>query len=481
MADGSLSAEANYHYHWVGDMYTSWLTLMQDVQDDHAAGCKTVSGAQGDNNLDANGMPNCSGAVGIITPGVSPLNTLQSLPGEAGWSIAYPLLFSLQHRYMADANLARKMFPGVRRYVRYLDWVARNSTVSGLVSFVQFGDWLSPRPSKTVDEMSSAFNHAQAIRIVRDTAIALDEDDHAATQRYRTAYEDAQRGFHAAYFRNGTYGNGEQAALVYALYLNSPPTKALSDAVLTQLLDSIQSEPACRPCLATGILSTKWLMETLSLYGRTDVALSLALKTENPSWGHMVRMNATTITEAWTSVDEVPPLKTSRSHPALASVGAWFFRWVAGLRLADNTPGLAPPGTYGRGYARTLFAPGCVTNARVPHARAQITSVHGQISSRWAWHSENRSLLLELTLPANTVGEIRLPAVIEPRVASVAVADGGANVSRLVWHHGEYVPGVAGVRGASAVSPGYADGGGDGSSEIVSISVSAGSHRFVAL
>ena len=106
--------------------------------------------------------------------------------------------------------------------------------------------------------------------------------------------------------------------------------------------------------------------------------------------------------------------------------------------------------------------------------------MHGKIISHWAWHSVNHSLLLELTLPANTLAEIHLPAVIEPRVASVFVADGTANVSRLVWHHGEYVPGVVGVRGAQTVAPGYADGGGDGRTEIISISVSAGAHRFVA-
>ena len=32
MADGSLSAEANYQYHAPAELYTSWLTLMQDVQ-----------------------------------------------------------------------------------------------------------------------------------------------------------------------------------------------------------------------------------------------------------------------------------------------------------------------------------------------------------------------------------------------------------------------------------------------------------------
>ena len=476
MADGSLSAEANYYYHAPSEMYRSWLTLMQDVQDDPNAGCKAVQGPQGDSNLGGDGKPNCSGSVGIITPGISPLSSLQSLPGEASWSIAYPLVFSLQHRYMADASLARSMFPGIRKYVGFMDWVARNSTVSGLTSFVQFGDWLSPRPSKIVDEMSSAFNHAQAIRIARDTATAL---GHPSAEAYSAAYSRAQLGFHAAYYKNGTYGNGEQAALVYALYLGSAPAH-ISAAVLEQLIHSIQADPRCRPCLATGILSTKWIMETLSLHGRTDVALSLALKTASPSWGHMVQAGATTISESWTSVDEVPgQLKTSRSHPALAGVGAWFYRWVAGVRLADNTPGLAPPGTYGRGFARTLFAPGWVTDPRVPYARANLTTAHGPLQSHWAWDSGNGSLRMDLTMPPKTSAEIRFPAVIKPQVASVVAVDEETKTRALVWYSGKYHPGAPGVTGAAVVSPGDLDGGGDGS-ELISVTVSDGAHSLVA-
>ena len=47
----------------------------------------------------------------------------------------------------------------------------------------------------------------------------------------------------------------------------------------------------------TGILATKWLMELLSLHGRTDVGLELVFKTDYPSWGYMASMNATTVRE----------------------------------------------------------------------------------------------------------------------------------------------------------------------------------------
>ena len=479
MADGSLSAEANYLYHWPSKLYSSWLTLMQDVQDDPAAavGCVLYRGTQGDNNEGADGKANCSGSVGIITPGISPLAGEQALPGDPSWAVAYPLVLSLQHRYMADEQLARSMFDGLRRYVGFLDWMARSSN-SSLVSWKRFGDWLSPKPSGMVDEMSSAFNHAQAIRIARDTAIAL---GHSSAASSTAAYENAQRGFHAAYWRNSSYGNGEQAALVYALYLGSPPAEETA-AVLSQLLRSINGNGTCRPCLATGILSTKWIMETLSLYGRTDVALALALKTASPSWGHMMLMNSTTITEEWTSVDETPPLSSSRNHPALASIGAWFFRWVAGLRLADNTPGLAPPNTYGKSFARTLFAPGFVTDARVPYARARLSSPHGPVASHWAWNNLNGSIRLDLSVPSSAQAEIWIPSLFTPQGTSVMALDTSNTSYVVIWQDGKYLPlsgARVGVTGASIVSPNYSTGGGDGS-DLISVSVASGIHSLVA-
>jgi hypothetical protein len=72
-------------------------------------------GPQGDSNEGTDGKPNCSGSVGIITPGTSPLAGEQALPGDPSWAVAYPLVLSLQHRYMADGRLARAMFGGLRR------------------------------------------------------------------------------------------------------------------------------------------------------------------------------------------------------------------------------------------------------------------------------------------------------------------------------------------------------------------------------
>ena len=74
----------------------------------------------------------------------------------------------------------------------------------------------------------------------------------------------------------------------------------------------------------------------------------------------------------------------SHNHPALASVGAWLFRWVAGLRLADGSLDAPDFNFYGKGYKKALFAPGCVTDARLPSVAARITSVYGAIEASWS-------------------------------------------------------------------------------------------------
>ena len=175
-------------------------------------------------------------------------------------------------------------------------------------------DWLEPGrvPSlNIIGEMGSAFNYGQTLRIARDTATSLGHTADATL--YESEYVTLKTAFHAAYWdpAKKTYGNGQQAALVYALYLGAVPAEN-DAAVFSQLLGLIHTAPQppdhltpkaqqCGkpPCLDTGIIATKWLMELLSIRGRTDVGLALAFQTDYPSWGYMAAMNSTTVWEHW--------------------------------------------------------------------------------------------------------------------------------------------------------------------------------------
>eukprot|EP00041_Stephanoeca_diplocostata_P036269 m.1315402 g.1315402 ORF g.1315402 m.1315402 type:complete len:265 (+) comp24835_c0_seq80:2954-3748(+) len=214
-----------------------------------------------------------------------------------------------------------------------------------------------------------------------------------AADAYRQQLKSIQTAFHATFWDDTeqTYGDGTQAALIYPLYLNAVPP-ALDAMVFDKLVALIYNGTALcdsAPCLDTGIIATKWLMEVLSARGRTDVGLALAFKTDYPSWGYMAAQNATTIWEHWEYMNGDG--MNSHAHPALASVGAWLYRWALGLRLNDGAlsvpwPPDQPPFAgeqAGCGWRRVLFAPGCTWDPRLPSATGRVSTPFGPISAAW--------------------------------------------------------------------------------------------------
>jgi alpha-L-rhamnosidase len=151
----------------------------------------------------------------------------------------------------------------------------------------------------------------------------------------------------------------------------------------------------------------------------------------------------------------------SHNHPALTSVGAWLFRWVAGLRLADGSLEAPDHGFYGRGFKKALFAPGCVTDARLPSVAVRITSTYGPIAASWA--KNGSTLIMALVLPANTCGEVVIPA---PVLAGTSVV---TEAGQVVWQHGAFVAAQGnGIRNGSAAADG------------IHFTVGSGSYSFTA-
>ena len=321
-----------------------------------------------------------------------------------------------------------------------------------------------------ISQMSSSFSYVQALRIARDSAVALGFV--ADARRFNDVYTNVTMIFGERYWdaSHNTYGNGQQAALVYALYLGSVPV-AREEAMLEQLIELIQNATAqpsgefhfpankthqCdqTPCLDTGILSTKWMMELLSIKGRTDVGLDLVLTTAFPSWGFMAAMNSTTIWEHWELMNGEG--MNSHNHAAFASIGAWFFRWVVGVRLDDGADGSVVPNEhYGTGFKRVLFSPGCVTDARLPSVAARIHTSFGPVEM--AWIKSASEIVISLSLPANTCGRVVIPAIAQPASTRVTVSDvslGKSAPGLVVWSAGKFAPAaVKGVLNGSIVGP----------------------------
>jgi len=121
------------------------------------------------------------------------------------------------------------------------------------------------------------------------------------------------------------------------LWLNAVPPADLQ-AVLDNLVNDITVTHSVHP--TTGILGWKFMLETLTTNGRSDVGVLVNLQKTYPSLGYMIEgvgnyEPATTIWELWDSDVEGPGMN-SRNHIMFGSVGGWFYKSFLGLYPASS-------------------------------------------------------------------------------------------------------------------------------------------------
>jgi alpha-L-rhamnosidase len=168
------------------------------------------------------------------------------------------------------------------------------------------------------------------------------------------------------------------------------------DATAAQFVDKLTAD---NNHLKTGFLGTPWLLPALSGIGRDDLAMRLLLNDDYPSWGHQIRMGATTVWERWNSIGpdgEFGPVDmNSFNHYANGAVGDWMFQRLGGLQMLEP------------GYKRSRIAP-LVSHPALSHAKASLRTPFGLLASDWRRAPDG--LHLSADVPVGTEAEIVLPA-----------------------------------------------------------------------
>jgi alpha-L-rhamnosidase len=276
-----------------------------------------------------------------------------------------------------------------------------------------FGDWLSPE-GKTDEVLIATAYWAWDARLMREMALATGRT--ADAEKYAGQFEKIRAAFQKQFVHEDGFvagadnspsqfgvinnpnaksqGGDTQTGYVLALHMNLLP-EALRAAAAKRLVAKIEAN---HNLLATGFLGTPYLLEELTKAGYAELAYTLLLNTQYPSWGYMVGHGATTMWERWNGDQMIgDPAMNSFNHYAYGAVADWMYRYAAGV---DATP--ADPG-----FHTVVLHP--VFDARLGHIAFDYDSAYGPIHSDWT--VTGATAVWHVTIPANTTGW--LPMSIE--------------------------------------------------------------------
>ena len=157
------------------------------------------------------------------------------------------------------------------------------------------------------------------------------------------------------------------------------------DVVLGNLIRDIHAKG---DRLSTGFLGTASLMEYLPVKD-SELAYTLATQKNYPGWGYMVSQGASSMWESWDGY-------SSRNHTPFCLISAYFFRHLAGIQPDYDVPG----------FKHVIINPSVVGD--LEYVKAHHDALTGRI--KCSWKRENKKLVLEVSIPANTTATIYVPA-----------------------------------------------------------------------
>jgi len=192
------------------------------------------------------------------------------------------------------------------------------------------------------------------------------------------------------------------------------------ETVLQNLFENVEITHDCH--VSTGIVGTRYLMDTLTKYGRADLAYRLVTQTTYPSWGYMIQEGATTLWERWEYM--AGGGMNSHNHIMFGSVDAWFYKVLAGINQDPSAPG----------FKRVIIKPHILGD--LSYVSASVNTIRGLVSS--SWRREENALVLEVTLPVSSGGKVNLPLL---GLKSPVVRESG----RVVYKDGSYIQSVSGI------------------------------------
>ena len=291
--------------------------------------------------------------------------------------------------FYGDTKILSDNYSNIKRYVDHINYLYP----TGLTTW-GLGDW-APVKSTTPVELTSSVYYYTDVNILAKTAKLLGENDDYLT--YSALAQKIKDAINAKYLnpKTGIYADGHQTEQAVPLYWGIVPEN-LKNKVAANLADSVAAN---NYHLDMGILGAKAILGALSDNGQAQTAYRLASQDTAPSWGWWIVNGATTLYENW---NINAPRDISLNHIMFGEIGAWMYKSLAGIKIDESQPG----------FKNILLAPHFVEG--LDHFEATHIGPYGEVIS--SWKREGKSVIYDITIPANSTASIIFPLTDGKRV-----------------------------------------------------------------
>ncbi len=317
--------------------------------------------------------------------------------GDAGIIIPY-------HMYITygDVSVIEEMYDSMEAYMSHL------ATRGYKGANVTYGDWLSYEDNSTpVRELIASAYYAYDAALMGEMSEVIGRSDKA--EHYRSLYRQIRQYFRNTFMEKGDLKPSLRTQTCYIMALKTEMFEGEKER-LNMVYSLCRNITSRGNKLATGFVGTADINEVLTDYGKSDLAYSLILQRENPSWLFSVDQGATTVWERWNSytVDNgfYEPSMNSYNHYSYGAIAEWMYSDMLGINADKSSPA----------FKNILFRfnPDMRQSDEIPSDQELITYASGEYESAYGcikskWENTGYGFKYTVTVPANSTGSVYIP------------------------------------------------------------------------
>ncbi|MDR2119746.1 MAG: glycoside hydrolase family 78 protein [Tannerella sp.] len=327
---------------------------------------------------------------------------------DVTWPSAFFYIADMLHTQFGDNRPILTHYPAMKR------WVQRQ-TETQMQDYIlmkdTYGDWCMPPERqelihsqdparKTAPQVLSTTVFYSILQLMNKFATLNNAPDDA--KEYLELAAKIKDAYNRKFFdfETARYDNNTVTANILSLRLGLVP-EGYEQKVFDNIVEKTEKDFGGH--VSTGVLGIQHLMRGLTEYNRADLACKIVTNETYPSWGYMVKKDATTIWELWNGDTADPAMNSANHVMLLGDLIIWFYENLAGIK---NDPQSV-------GFKQILMQP--VFPESLDSVDAAYESPFGTIESKWIRNGDK--LTWHITIPANTTATVKAPARFNLRVA----------------------------------------------------------------